>query len=769
MRKLVKTRLIISLIIILIINCLPFGASAAATFDEESFRFYPLCGNESGVYSSISELRYALELDNSSNAPLQITAIYSIEDKGGSVIWQKEENLTIPARTTFSKGCVPDAENRYGFFTYKATVGGNFGEVTRSHSFSVAPKSKSLNHKVGMAAHFNFGDYTFEEMGKYITDSGFGWIRDTVLWDETETGEGTERFKVRVKDEEHINSLIENGHQILLILGYTNPLYDNGNFPLSDEAVKAFAEYCGYVAEHFEGRINHFEIYNEPDGKKDANGNWITGAQYAKLVNAATAAVEAVNPNAYIMAGSLCNVYDGRQMDFLAEFLDNVEEQRLDAISFHPYSHENNDIYTDERDNESNHPYTYTERIDRLKAVMTEKGVGDMPIWVSEFGVTDTTQDGMECDERTQAISLVRTAVQAMSYDGLYANVFFTIVDRGTDKNYYEHNWGLMRNDRSIKPSYIAMSAMNDILGNVEYVSHDDTAQYMYTSYKFKNTVTGEDVFVFWKNSKNSFNVKLEKVQDVADGGESRVAVDGFLNKTLTLHSFAEGSTKFYDMYGNPVEIADGTTYAVTDEPLYAVCSGKESKCEEVFSVECENDIVKITGENIEEGREVSLAVYKQNAIGNPLSYIDQRTADAGGRIEFEFKRKNEDVYEFYVQSGGSVTNELFGNQDYKIKIRYFVNEDELTNMAQIKSGDMVKAEVELKALSESRDNLKFFGAVYGDALIYADAEDVLWKDDGTAKHTATLPVEDIAKIKRLKFMLWDSKLSPIIDSAAIE
>jgi len=49
------------------------------------------------------------------------------------------------------------------------------------------------------------------------------------------------------------------------VLDYSNPEYDHGLSPASDEAREGFAHWAAAAADHFRGRGVLWEMYNEPD------------------------------------------------------------------------------------------------------------------------------------------------------------------------------------------------------------------------------------------------------------------------------------------------------------------------------------------------------------------------------------------------------------------------------------------------------------------------------------------------------------------------
>ena len=93
------------------------------------------------------------------------------------------------------------------------------------------------------------------------------------------------------------------------------------------------------MAEHFQGRVNYFEIWNEENGwfvESWAENNTVPMVKkYGQALLAAAKAIREANPEAQIVFGSTAGV----TLDFPRIALDEEGGWLTDIFAFHPYGH----------------------------------------------------------------------------------------------------------------------------------------------------------------------------------------------------------------------------------------------------------------------------------------------------------------------------------------------------------------------------------------------------------------------------------------------
>ena len=146
----------------------------------------------------------------------------------------------------------------------------------------------------------------------FLPETGVSWIRVQSGWQRTEQAKGVYDFAWL---DDIVDKLLSLGLKPWMCLCYGNGLYDEnaaktfgaaGIPPIfTEEQRAAWRAYVTATVAHFSGRVAAWEVWNEPDGpwcwKHGPNG-----AEYGHFTIETAAAVRAADPNAKILAGSMC-------------------------------------------------------------------------------------------------------------------------------------------------------------------------------------------------------------------------------------------------------------------------------------------------------------------------------------------------------------------------------------------------------------------------------------------------------------------------------
>lgn len=173
-----------------------------------------------------------------------------------------------------------------------------------------------------------------------ISALGVKWARIQSGWAKTEREKGVYDFEWLDKI---VDSLISYGLKPWICLCYGNGLYSElaaqtfgcvGVPPIHDEeSVAAWESYVRATVEHFKGRIDTYEVWNEPDNKSC----WKTGVNATELgeFTAKTARyVKETDPDAYVIGGVTCK----KHLTFMNEAMRAGMGDYIDGISFHEYT-----------------------------------------------------------------------------------------------------------------------------------------------------------------------------------------------------------------------------------------------------------------------------------------------------------------------------------------------------------------------------------------------------------------------------------------------
>jgi hypothetical protein len=153
----------------------------------------------------------------------------------------------------------------------------------------------------------------------------------------------------------------------LIVLAFSNPLYDNDKTPYDKEGRAGYASYAAAVAGRYRGQLSAVEVWNE------YNGSFCEGpcrgdrpAYYTAMLKETYAALKAANPSLTVLGGAGVPI----PLDYFNGQFKNGALDAMDAIVIHPYRKT---------------PEGVEEKIGELRQAMQRYGK-PKPVWVTEFG-----------------------------------------------------------------------------------------------------------------------------------------------------------------------------------------------------------------------------------------------------------------------------------------------------------------------------------------------------------------------------------------------
>lgn len=221
-------------------------------------------------------------------------------------------------------------------------------------------------------------------------------------------------------------------------------------------SAEAYGDFAGAVASHFRGRVDAYEIWNEPN----AVMSWTSGPQgpqpdvYAGMLKAAYPKIKAADRGAVVIGGVV-----GAVVSFFALTMDPVTfVQKMyaagaagsfDALSFHPYHY---NLKFSAGAGVPNSPLSQT---DGIHQAMAANGDGGKKIWATEYGEPNSA-----VDEATQA-DYIRDFLakwRTLPYAG--PAYIYTTRDRATGSANPEESIGVYRTDWTPKPAQAVVKSM---------------------------------------------------------------------------------------------------------------------------------------------------------------------------------------------------------------------------------------------------------------------------------------------------------------------
>jgi hypothetical protein len=206
------------------------------------------------------------------------------------------------------------------------------------------------------------GQTVSAEEYRLLDEMGVTWILRTFNWDRIENQEGIFDFSVY---DEYVDAAKQNNKKVLAVLGYEAPwLYPEGKSKkyISPENIPHYLRFVEETVRHFEGRVDVWEIWNEPN-----ISFWKgTAKEFYELTRLTAIKIRETNPDAYILGG----VFWRSPESFIKRMHKAGAMENLDGLAFHPYAV---------------NPVGAMRIHDKFLKVLTKINYSG-PVWITEIG-----------------------------------------------------------------------------------------------------------------------------------------------------------------------------------------------------------------------------------------------------------------------------------------------------------------------------------------------------------------------------------------------
>jgi hypothetical protein len=275
------------------------------------------------------------------------------EDSGG--IYEGQTGVDSQGAFAFDKGAPFIGPNLTATVTDRDGNTSQFSSPTSGTSRSLVLQSGNSLQRLelktkqsGELEDNRIGDYpelhNIDDRLEHLLNTGFKWLRVEILQGEKYGGKfwdvdwHSEEYSVDPGVDNAINELVNNGVSLVAclgcLLGELELQYaDHGRFK-TEEEVQLYLSYVSKVVRYFKGRIQYYEIWNEPNVM---NQNWyVEASDYINLVHRTIPVILEEYPEAKIVVGSTADpgLPDGR--DHLFRILNSDIMPLVDVISWHP-------------------------------------------------------------------------------------------------------------------------------------------------------------------------------------------------------------------------------------------------------------------------------------------------------------------------------------------------------------------------------------------------------------------------------------------------
>ena len=249
---------------------------------------------------------------------------------------------------------------------------------------------------IGIQIHLRDEDQDW--LFAHLTGLGVGWVKVQLSWKLYEPAPGefhAERFA-------ELDAFIDraNDENIQILLGISKapewsrptPEMDGPptDFPL-------FETFTAYVANRYQGQVQAYELWNEPNLQREWNGRSLSAADFVTLMQFGVNGIRQFDSEVVVISGApaTTGINDGiTAVDdrvYLQQMVANGVGNIVDGIGAHPYGAANppNSSFASPSTvttSHNEHPsFFFQDTLNDYALILAQSGV-NKPIWVTEFG-----------------------------------------------------------------------------------------------------------------------------------------------------------------------------------------------------------------------------------------------------------------------------------------------------------------------------------------------------------------------------------------------
>jgi hypothetical protein len=227
-----------------------------------------------------------------------------------------------------------------------------------------------------------------------IRDAGIGWMRQQFPWDNIEPvqkGRYIDRV-VGVDTWEKYDAIValseEYGPRLIVRLDTSPPWARPGiEWPATPpENLDDYGDFVEAVARRYRGRVEHYQIWNEPNLTSEWGHRPVNASEYVELLRVAYTRIKRADPEAYVISAALAPTIEEsssamNDLKYLDEMYRLGAGQYFDILSVQAYGLRSG---PDDRRVEDDDVNFSRPRL--IREVMVRHGDAQKPIWAAEVG-----------------------------------------------------------------------------------------------------------------------------------------------------------------------------------------------------------------------------------------------------------------------------------------------------------------------------------------------------------------------------------------------
>jgi LysM repeat protein len=260
------------------------------------------------------------------------------------------------------------------------------------------PPSEAANVGFAYGVYVQLPNQDMASVIQKTDDLGVTWVKQYVDWALYEASPGNINW---VPLDEMVDAIDNAGFNILLTVSSAPSWARDTNVdkgPPTD--YQTYANFVGELAARYEGRVDAYEIWNEPNLQREWHTpKGLSAENYVALLKLAYAAIKQADPQAIVMSGGLAPTgindpaYAIDDRVFFSQMYAAGVAEWADAIGAHPNGWANPPDSTCCQNNRpavsgwDDHPsFFFKETLRAYRDIMKQNGDSGTYIWATEFG-----------------------------------------------------------------------------------------------------------------------------------------------------------------------------------------------------------------------------------------------------------------------------------------------------------------------------------------------------------------------------------------------
>ncbi len=305
----------------------------------------------------------------------------------------------------------------------------------------------------------------------------FSHVKQTFAWEDIEPVPGEMNFS---RADQLVSELEAKNLRVVARLSDA-PAWTHPNLAKTENVVDAppddvalFGRFCGTLAERYRGRIDAYQIWNEPNLSREWGGQTPNAAGYVGLLKACSDAIRAVDPDAILISAGLAPTgnYDALAHPddlYLQAMYDAGFQQFVDVVGMHAPGFSAPE--TDPSQGAGGLRFFTFRRVEDLRRIMVANGDAARQVAILEVGWTTDQQNPdyqwFAVDEATQARNLVNAYQYAADHwqpwVGLMSAIYIAAPDwTEADEEWW---WAITTPSGYTRPAYIELANMAKYCG----------------------------------------------------------------------------------------------------------------------------------------------------------------------------------------------------------------------------------------------------------------------------------------------------------------